>query len=101
MAAKRSIFFVFFFKRLCTDTRLPALSWPPHSLRRGGATAHFLEHGSLDKTAIRGRWSSAKTARIYINEAVSMLAQIMVTTLQEATIDNCAKIILQLGILEQ
>ena len=73
LAAKRS--FVFrFFKRLCTDTRLLALSWRPYSLRRGGATAHFLEHGSLDKTAVRGRWPSTKTARIYINEAVSTFA---------------------------
>ena len=60
-----------FFKRLCTDTRLPALSWRPYSLRRGRATAHFLEYGSLDKTAIEGRWSSTKTAGIYIDEAVS------------------------------
>ena len=61
----------------------------------GGATAHFLEYGSLDKTAIRGRWSSTKTARIYINEAVSTLAQITHTALQQTAIDKYAKIILQ------
>ena len=99
LAAKRS--FVFrFFKRLCTDTRLPALSWRPYSLRRGGATAHFLEHGSLDKTAVRGRWPSTKTARVYINEAVSTLAQITLTTLQQTAIDKCAKIILQPDMLK-
>ena len=100
LAAKRS--FVFrFFKRLRTDTRLPALSWRPYSLRRGGATAHFLEHGSLDKTAVRGRWPSTKTARIYINEAVSTLAQITLTTLQQISIGKCAKIILQPDMLKR
>ena len=75
---------------LCTDTRLPALSLRPYSLRRGEATAHFMEYGTLDKTAIRERWSSTKTATIYIDEAVSTLAQITLTALQQATIDKYA-----------
>ena len=42
----------------------------PYSLRRGGATHYFLETGSLDLTAVRGRWQNIKTCRIYIDEAL-------------------------------
>ena len=44
------------FGSLCRRASLPSLPWRPYSLRRGGPTAHFLEYGSLDKTALRGRW---------------------------------------------
>ena len=43
----------------------------PYSLRRGGATHHFLHCASLDRTTERGRWSNTRTARIYINTALS------------------------------
>ena len=87
--------------KLCTNTGLPALSCRPYSLRRGGATAHFLEYGSLDKTAIRGRWSSTETARIYTKEAVSTLAQITLAALQQATIEKYATFILQPDVLKK
>jgi len=45
----------------------------PYSLRRGGATYWFSQHQSLDRLLISGRWASAKTARIYINEGLAML----------------------------
>ncbi|CAE7184465.1 unnamed protein product, partial [Symbiodinium necroappetens] len=32
-----------------------------YSLRRGGATWNFLFHGSMEKTLLRGRWSSTST----------------------------------------
>ena len=62
------------FRELCADARLPPLPWRPYSLRRGGATAHFLQFGSLDKTAVRGRWQSTRTARLYVDEGVAALA---------------------------
>jgi len=43
----------------------------PYSLRRGGATEFFMRHGQLDVAAERGRWASARTARIYINTALA------------------------------
>ena len=49
---------------------LPAAHWRPTSLRRGGATEDFLRHGQLDRTMLRGRWNSQKTARIYIDAAM-------------------------------
>ena len=46
----------------------------PYSLRRGGATFWFGRHQSLDRLLIQGRWASQKTARIYLNEGLAMLA---------------------------
>ena len=80
------------FRELCTDARLPPLLWRPYSLRRGGATAHFLQFGSLDKTAVRGRWQSTRTApaRMYIGEGSAALASIVSTPAQERHIRSLA-----------
>ena len=75
------------FRLLCTDARLPALPWRPYSIRRGGATAHFLQFGSLDKTAVRGRWQSTRTATVYINEGIAALTSIVTTPAQNLTFD--------------
>ena len=48
----------------------------PYSLRRGGATFLFQRHGSLDKLLLHGRWQSSKTARLYINEGIAVLAEL-------------------------
>ena len=47
----------------------------PCSLRRGGATAYFQEHGSFEKAMEVGRWNNLQTARIYINTALLSLAR--------------------------
>ena len=47
----------------------------PYSLRRGGATWWFTKHQNLDRILVQGRWLAHKTARIYINEGLAMLAQ--------------------------
>ena len=47
----------------------------PYSLRRGGATWWFSKHQSLDRLLVQGRWAAQKTARIYINEGLAMLAR--------------------------
>ena len=57
------------------EARLPAAGWRPYSIRRGGATARFLEKGSLDLTAARARWQSTRTARRYLDEAVAFLSR--------------------------
>ena len=48
----------------------------PYSLRRGGATWWFTKHHSLDKILLQGRWTAPKTARLYINEGLSVLAEL-------------------------
>eukprot|EP00438_Fugacium_kawagutii_P020791 Skav229460 [mRNA] locus=scaffold577:137175:137816:- [translate_table: standard] len=53
-------------------------SWDfrPYSLRRGGATEMFKKQGSFDKLLVLGRWQSARTARIYVNEGLAVLAEL-------------------------
>ena len=48
----------------------------PYSLRRGGATWWFSRHHSLDRILIQGRWSAPKTAKIYLNEGLAVLAEL-------------------------
>jgi hypothetical protein len=45
--------------------------YKPYSLRRGGCTHFFKTSASLDLVTERGRWASHRTARIYINVALS------------------------------
>ena len=56
------------------EAGLPRCNWKPYSLRRGGVTTDFLHHGQLDRTMVRGRWASAKTARLYIDDAGGALS---------------------------
>ena len=55
---------------------LEEFEFRPYSLRRGGATCWFGRHGSLDRIIVLGRWAAARTARLYINEGLSMLASL-------------------------
>ena len=48
----------------------------PYSLRRGGATHQFQLHGAFDRLLVQGRWQSIKTARIYVNEGLSVQAEL-------------------------
>ena len=54
---------------------LDPVVWRPYGLRRGGATWHFQQTGSLESTLFRGRWSSLSSARGYLVEAMALLAQ--------------------------
>ena len=55
--------------------RVESFGFRPYSLRRGGATWWFAKHHSLDKILLQGRWQAPKTARMYINEGLSILAE--------------------------
>ena len=54
---------------------LAGLCLKPYSFRRGGATHDMCARGDLPRTIHRGRWSDARTARIYINDGLALLAQ--------------------------
>lgn len=56
--------------------KLQEFQFRPYSLRRGGATWWFSRHHSLDKILVQGRWQAPKTARIYINEGLAVLAEL-------------------------
>ena len=78
------------FARLVHEAGLPKCNWKPYSLLRGGATTDFLHRGQLDRTMVRGRWASAKTARLYIDDAVPMQAQLVATCQQNRTMAKWA-----------
>ena len=50
-----------------------------YSLRRGGATWSFLQHGSMELVLLRGRWQSTATARIYLQDAVASLSDLQLS----------------------
>jgi hypothetical protein len=58
-------------KSLLAVFELHELGYSWYSLRRGGATVDFLEHGSMETTIVRGRWTAGRTARIYIEQAIA------------------------------
>ena len=62
-----------------------------YSLRRGGATHYFRSSGSLDRTILRGRWLSAKSARIYIEDGVAQLSAIALSDEQFMLVSRCKK----------
>ena len=64
------------FSRLLEVLQLQDIGYKPYSLRRGGATAFFRKTGNMSLTCLRGRWSSEKTARIYVNEAMAHLTEL-------------------------
>eukprot|EP00438_Fugacium_kawagutii_P033040 Skav233495 [mRNA] locus=scaffold5081:59211:60287:+ [translate_table: standard] len=53
---------------------IEAHQFRPYSLRRGGATFWFQKHQSFDRILVQGRWHTQRSARIYLNEGLAMLA---------------------------
>ncbi|CAK0847024.1 unnamed protein product, partial [Prorocentrum cordatum] len=51
------------------------LALSPYSLRRGGAAHEFPLSGDSSKVMLRGRWSSARTAQIYIQDGAAIIAE--------------------------
>ena len=64
------------FSKAVEALRLNDLHFRPYSLRRGGATFWFNQHGSFDRLLIQGRWAAARTARVYLNDGPAQLADV-------------------------
>ena len=56
--------------------KLEQYHFPPYSIRRGGATWYFRQSNSMDAVVILGRWAQARTARIYIEDAMATLSRL-------------------------
>ena len=56
------------------------LPFQPYSIRRGGATYHFRQHGNMTKVMEKGRWAESRTARIYVNTALAEMSQLVETS---------------------
>ena len=63
------------FAECLTALGLDRFQFRPYSLRRGGATWWFQKHQNLDRILVQGRWLAQRTARIYINEGLAILAR--------------------------
>ena len=50
---------------------LEQFGFKPYSVRRGGATSFFRATRNMEATLDRGRWSSTRVARIYVNDGLA------------------------------
>lgn len=66
------------FAEVISSVGLDGIDYRPHSLRRGGATYYFQMWGSFDKLLLLGRWQAAATARLYVNEGLSVLTELTI-----------------------
>ena len=64
------------FDTLMVDLGLSDFEFKPYSLRRGGTTFDFRQHGVLSRSTLRGRWANARTARLYINDSLAVLTSL-------------------------
>ena len=70
------------FKLLLSAFSLESDRLNVYSLRRGGATWDFLSHQSMERTLLRGRWTSTSSARVYLQDAVAMVAHLKLSAQQ-------------------
>ena len=87
--------FRLFFAQALNKLRFGTGSYTPCCLRRGGATWYFQSTLSLDATVSRGRWSCSKTARQYIDEGTSQLAQVAWTKPHQAAVRRWSRYLLK------
>jgi hypothetical protein len=66
------------FQECLEGLKLQEWNFRPYSLRRGGATSFFVKVGSLDRVLLLGRWTAVKTAKIYLNSGLAMLADLQI-----------------------
>ena len=68
------------FSECLASLKLTDWGFRPYSLRRGGATFWFVKCGSLDRILLMGRWTAVKTAKIYLNSGLALLADLQIPT---------------------
>ena len=54
----------------------------PYSIRRGGASWYFLSSNSMERTMLRGRWSSLNAAKYYVSESLAASVALKLTKRQ-------------------
>ena len=63
---------------------LQRFQFRPYSLRRGGATAFYRATRNMQATIERGRWSTLRVARIYINDGLAKETELQFSSSQLA-----------------
>ena len=79
------------FKLLCDALEIQYLGLSWYSLRRGGATANFMSHGNLELTLQFGRWSSTRTSKRYVMQAVAEVVKMSLNGHQQAVLREAGK----------
>ena len=74
------------FQELLSTLGFTSGEYLPYSLRRGGATWHYMVTLSHDATMVRGRWSCLRTCRQYVDEGTSQLAHLCWSARQVALV---------------
>ena len=68
--------------------KIQHLRLKPYSVRRGGATHDFKSHGQMERTLIRGRWSSTNIARLYITDALAQLPKLTMSHSSKKSLEH-------------
>ena len=63
------------FDEALSALQVSAWGFRPYSLRRGGATMYWRKNPNMDAIRHLGRWSSDRTARLYIQDGLARLAE--------------------------
>ena len=63
------------FHSLLQALQLSGIPYTPHSLRHGGSSHHYQQHGAgaLEAIAFRGRWHSTESIRLYIQQSPAQM----------------------------
>ena len=69
-----------FLQQSLQKLHLGSCNFQAYSLRRGGATHHYLQHQNVQTTMIRGRWSDVRTARLYLTDGQAALTSLHLAT---------------------
>eukprot|EP00974_Lingulodinium_polyedra_P122291 11182249-Lingulodinium_polyedra.AAC.2 len=61
-----------------------------YSICRGGASSVFLQHNSMKRALLRGRWRSASVARAYVQDAVAEITSFQLSGVQRLNLQSAA-----------
>jgi hypothetical protein len=70
----------------CAALHVTEWAYRGYSIRRGGATHFFRVENSMESLLVRGRWSSTRSARLYLNDGLATLASIRMPPRAQAAI---------------
>ena len=92
------------FRHHCKIFDMEGHLFRPYSLRRGGATHLFQITGSMEMALLKGRWSSSKVAKIYLNDGLSYLPKMTFTPKAKNMLDKWSPVnqlwLIEIGAVE-
>ena len=80
------------FYSLCSHFKIEHLKLKCYSIRRGGATYDWQQHGLMERTLLRGRWASTSVAKLYITDALSQIPSLTISTTIRRELNLASKV---------